>query len=594
MKKFVLIVLYSIFHLGAFSQCDTIQWVNPSFEGGPTVPPPHQLPPGWYNCNGTTSDTQPGNWGINLPATDGSQYIGMVGFPGWQETATQRLNHCFIAGQSYSFTMDVAGQFDNSGAGSCPGRLEIWAGNYMVSNTACDMAELVWLSDQIDISWGWRSVSVAFTPSQNYCSLTFKAVNDPSCIDYTFSVQIDNLSPISPFAIFPLTSQNESCAGTQNGMAEIDVITTGTPPYAINWTPGILTGQGTSQITNLSAGYYTCTATDADGCIAQANFNIELEYMPQIQFFTSDFGDCTSDIDVSVVINPANPYLNYLWSNGDTDTLITVPSGQTGWNYLSIQDTLGCENVDSIFIDFNTFLTPYLGSDTAICEGQQINLQVNSGNDFQWYENGLLVSSGSSNFVFNGTQSTEVVVITSSPGICNGYDTLQIEVNPLPPTPLITQNGLSLVTSPGYGYQWYDSTFNTLLVGETDSIFFPQYAGYFYVEVTDSNGCSSVSNSVFFIDSSLSVPDYDELMSITISPNPNNGSFQYEINSQGKPIQNIEIINAVGQVVYVVPLGQNNSNSQKGNIQIPIISKGIYWIRFSVDNQFINERMVIY
>ncbi|MEZ5046696.1 MAG: T9SS type A sorting domain-containing protein [Chitinophagaceae bacterium] len=58
---------------------------------------------------------------------------------------------------------------------------------------------------------------------------------------------------------------NNSCYGELNGTASVSV-SGGTTPYTYNWTPGNPIGNGTPNISNLSAGTYICTVSDANNC----------------------------------------------------------------------------------------------------------------------------------------------------------------------------------------------------------------------------------------------------------------------------------------------------------------------------------------
>ena len=44
--------------------------------------------------------------------------------------------------------------------------------------------------------------------------------------------------------------------------------------YTYNWTPGNPIGDGTTSVTGLSAGTWTCTVTDANGCTASQSFTV--------------------------------------------------------------------------------------------------------------------------------------------------------------------------------------------------------------------------------------------------------------------------------------------------------------------------------
>ena len=55
-----------------------------------------------------------------------------------------------------------------------------------------------------------------------------------------------------------------SCNGNSDGSASV-IVNGGTPPYSYNWSPA---GGSSMSATNLAAGNYTVTVTDAHGCIA--------------------------------------------------------------------------------------------------------------------------------------------------------------------------------------------------------------------------------------------------------------------------------------------------------------------------------------
>jgi hypothetical protein len=78
----------------------------------------------------------------------------------------------------------------------------------------------------------------------------------------------------SGIAITPLSQTNISCNGGSNGAASINTPTGGAGGYTYNWTPGNPTGDGTTSVTGLTAGSWTCTVTDANACTKTQTFNI--------------------------------------------------------------------------------------------------------------------------------------------------------------------------------------------------------------------------------------------------------------------------------------------------------------------------------
>ena len=67
---------------------------------------------------------------------------------------------------------------------------------------------------------------------------------------------------------------NISCFGGSNGVASINTPTGGTGLYSYNWTPGNPAGDGTRNVTGLTAGTWTCTVTDSNGCTLATSFTV--------------------------------------------------------------------------------------------------------------------------------------------------------------------------------------------------------------------------------------------------------------------------------------------------------------------------------
>ncbi|MES2619434.1 MAG: hypothetical protein V4615_01170, partial [Bacteroidota bacterium] len=256
-----------------FSQCVplpalTIQ--NPSFEGTPQA---HVTPTPWTNCQPSqTPDTQPGSWGINLPPTNGSAYLGLVhqASTGWQEGAAGLLSSPMTAGTFYTFTIDLANvQTSDPGIGIDPGCAEcqIWGGN-----NPCDFGELLWQSGNITPYDTWQNYTVSFTPSQNWPYIAIY-INSLGCTDGPY-ILVDNMSPILPPSVAILTTtidQSVACPGMSNGQATVHA-SGQYLPFSFNWntTPP----QTDSTLSSVPAGNYSVTVTDANTCTATASIVI--------------------------------------------------------------------------------------------------------------------------------------------------------------------------------------------------------------------------------------------------------------------------------------------------------------------------------
>ncbi|MGB4937723.1 MAG: LamG-like jellyroll fold domain-containing protein, partial [Ferruginibacter sp.] len=67
------------------------------------------------------------------------------------------------------------------------------------------------------------------------------------------------ISSCPTITLNPASQTNVSCFGGSNGAASINTPTGGTPGYSYNWTPGNPTGDGTTSVTGLTVGTWTCT-----------------------------------------------------------------------------------------------------------------------------------------------------------------------------------------------------------------------------------------------------------------------------------------------------------------------------------------------
>ncbi|MBL4592677.1 MAG: hypothetical protein JKX68_02555, partial [Flavobacteriales bacterium] len=130
---------------------------------------------------------------------------------------------------------------------------------------------------------------------------------------------------------------NENC---NNGQGDIDItIQGGTPPITYLWN----TGATTEDISGLSAGTYSCTITDANGCSVQTG-TLNLFNSPGTLSVTTDF--VTDEIcgngagAIFVTTTGGTSPITYSWDNGSTSEDI---SGLIAGTYiLTVTDANGC------------------------------------------------------------------------------------------------------------------------------------------------------------------------------------------------------------------------------------------------------------
>ena len=316
MKKVLTLIIIPFL---TFGQSLTV--INPSFEGQPGA---GITPAPWSTCMfGQTPDTQPGSWGVNLPASEGATYLGFVhDVPiNWQEGATQELVDAadqttpapLTAGNNYQFTIDIAGFELTSGVTFSPNAELLIYGGFV----ACPQNELLWSSGDTPDNV-WTTYTVSFTPSASYTYIMLQInVLDPSGYG---SILVDNMGPIIPQCqLLDIDDMGASCEG-DNGFIETVIVDNGssTPPFNYIWS----NGETTPNIYNLSPGVYDLEVTDSNGdCVtylSQEITGIELIGTPVDPTCTQ-----TNDGTISVSLSGGGSPYQYLWSNGETSQNIS-------------------------------------------------------------------------------------------------------------------------------------------------------------------------------------------------------------------------------------------------------------------------------
>jgi uncharacterized repeat protein (TIGR01451 family) len=166
---------------------------------------------------------------------------------------------------------------------------------------------------------------------------------------------------------------------------------------------------------------------------------------------------------------------------------------------------------------FSCDLIPDPNGVNATCEEQAVMLNIFPELDYTeqyaWYVDGNLVSNEMM-YTFDASETGNYsFVLNRSNPFCNVFDTLYVDVNPLPQTNIIN-NGQSLAAPAGTTWQWY---LNGEPTGDAMQVITPTDDGLYTVLTTNEFGCSSVSEEVDF--TMISVNE-GEMKQPFIYPNP--------------------------------------------------------------------------
>ncbi len=317
---------------------------------------------------------------------------------------------------------------------------------------------------------------------------------------------------------------------------------------------------------------------------------------------TSAFG-CTNTASVTVnVTNPPAPLVHILnmcgesqltasgysgtlvWSNGSNNPILTVTDNTPlTVYYISGNCTSEVANVTPAPVEIPEAPTV---TDVVVCYGETYGPLTATSNysDIVWYSDANLtnvIGTGStyqSSETNPGTYNYYVVAYNDS--CASPVSIASLTINDLPIV-IITQNGDTLYSSSSTGNQWY--TTQGPISGANDSIYIVTVQGNYYVVVTDTNGCSAMSEIIHVIPTAMLQQVLNN--QINIMPNP---ASDYVVVKNTLNNARIQIITLEGKVLHESTLNTNlNTISLKG------FAKGMYQVRILSEQGEVNKKLVV-
>ncbi len=314
-------------------------------------------------------------------------------------------------------------------------------------------------------------------------------VNDS--LNFDSAVRVFLVGPPSLSLI--TNSTGSSCSST--GTASVN-ITGGVSPFTYSWSPG---GGSTAGITGLSAGGYTVTVTDVNGC--SKTDDVIVTGGLALAFTSTNvlcFGSSSGSISLTNVSGGVSPY-TYSWSpSGGTN--ITATGLSAGSYTVTVTDNNGCAGtaIDSIgqpspiYFDSANYITG------AGCSNNNGSAEVMVGGGTYPYTYSWSPGGGSTQRDSGLSAGTYSVTITDHNGCTT---TTSIAVPSTGPVPSIStvgdscngqSNGIAIVNSVSGGVAPY--TYSWVSSGNTTSSISGLSAGVYSIVVTDNTGCSGTSS----------------------------------------------------------------------------------------------------
>lgn len=152
---------------------------------------------------------------------------------------------------------------------------------------------------------------------------------------------IKSFTLAEPDSLRAISSQvNVKCFGEATGQAKV-VISGGTAPYSYNWTGS---ASATNTASGLTAGNYSVTVTDANGCTISRNFALTQPASPlNIQTSHTDLLCFDDDSGTAgVIANGGTPGYTYTWNTIPRQYTPTATGMSTGTYLITVRDANGC------------------------------------------------------------------------------------------------------------------------------------------------------------------------------------------------------------------------------------------------------------
>ncbi|TVR81943.1 MAG: hypothetical protein EA412_02235 [Chitinophagaceae bacterium] len=381
-------------------------------------------------------------------------------------------------------------------------------------------------------------------------------INYPICIPGTYKVILSG-TEASDAGTFTLTANvnqaltydldlvksDISCAGADDGSI-IALPTGGTPPYVdYSWSAPITSSD--SVVTDLTAGLYTLTVTDSEGCEISDTIEILEPAALVIDSIAALDVSCggADDGEAEVFAQGGTGSYSYLWSTAPIQQVTNPAIFLTAGNYsVTVTDQNNCEASSTVEIGTSSPITINLDSlSNVTCFGAndgRISVSVDGGEspyNYLW-SNGssspLLAAIGpgvydltitdadgcieEASFTINEPSELQSTILSSLDISCNGGN-----------------DGLAGVVgsggTPPYSYLWSNGNVQELLINAE--------AGSYGVTITDANNCE-VTDSItlnepdpIITDIAFTDPDCDasDPDNGTISLNISGGSGSFDV-----------------------------------------------------------------
>lgn len=281
----------------------------------------------------------------------------------------------------------------------------------------------------------------------------------------------------------------------------------GQNPVTYAWTPAgavFQPGNATTGAVLQSNTNFTVTATDAFGCSRTQNVNTAVFPAPNLSLN----GQNPVCPGASTTISTSSPFSSYSWNSGETTA--TIQPSVPGLYWADVVTQNGCSYITDTFtlLQF-TVISPTLGPDTTLCDGQTMLLQAAADQTAVVWSNGVtgpsLSVSSDGLYSYSSVNGNGCAVQSDSVAV-NFVPTFFADLSPdtmVCPGQSVTYTALPGLTS----VNWSNGTTNSsqIVLSSTQTLSYT---------ALNAQGCPVISDTISFDVRTLPVVDISSQPSV--------------------------------------------------------------------------------
>jgi PKD repeat protein len=360
-----------------------------------------------------------------------------------------------------------------------------------------------------------------------------------------------------------------------------------------------------------TSGLYSLVVTNSSGCSANSTNTINVTVNPKPALPTVNIsGPTTFCSGESITLSiPSNSAYSYNWRNenglisgANTNSYLANTSGKY---QLDISNASGCV-IKTATVNIAVKPMPYkpvVASDNyqpGKCLGETpIRLNVNqvvSGYNYQWYKNGVPISSTTSSYLEGFLSQGDYSLEADLGGCKSQSDILNIYFENAPEKPLIYAEGrtlwyLACSNDSASQYKWY---YNGILIPGADKYLYVanRNLGKYNVSIANTKGCYTMSDTLKIPTGATGIEDVDPSAGLNIYPNPTTGMFTIEMGNQIFGELMVRIFDQGGKEILNIKF-EKTTEHFSSQIDLSGQGKGMYLILFKIDKYLATRKLLV-